>query len=73
MESYNINDSKMKIFNIEREPDMFEIQSYMNEITGDRTVPRIFVGGQFLGGANELISLHYAQDLNEILTQAGAI
>ena len=56
MDSYSIDTSKIKIFNIESEPDMVEIQSYMGEITGARTVPRIFIGGQFIGGANELFN-----------------
>merc|ERR1712241_312629 len=73
LESYGVDDSKMKIFNIEREPNMNEIQSYMSQITGDSTVPRIFIDGQFLGGAEELATLHYSQKLEQILSKAGAL
>ena len=73
MDSYAIDESKIKIFEIENEPDMNEIQSYMAEITGGRTVPRIFVGGQFVGGAEELVSLHYSQKLDQILSSGGAL
>ena len=73
MDSYAIDESKIKIFEIENEPDMNEIQSYMAEITGGRTVPRIFVGGQFVGGAEELVSLHYSQRLEQILSSGGAL
>ena len=73
MDSYAIDESKIKIFEIENEPDMNEIQSYMGEITGGRTVPRIFVGGQFVGGAEELVSLHYSQRLEQILSSGGAL
>ena len=73
MDSYAIDESKIKIFEIENEPDMNEIQSYMGEITGGRTVPRIFVGGQFVGGAEELVSLHYSQRLDQILSSGGAL
>ena len=73
MDSYAIDESKIKIFEIENEPDMNEIQSYMGEITGGRTVPRIFVGGQFVGGAEELVSLHYSQRLAQILSSGGAL
>ena len=73
MDSYAIDESKIKIFEIENEPDMNEIQSYMGEITGGRTVPRIFVGGQFVGGAEELVSLHYSQKLEQILSSGGAL
>ena len=73
MNSYAIDESKIKIFEIENEPDMNEIQSYMAEITGERTVPRIFIGGQFVGGAEELVSLHYSQKLEQILSSGGAL
>ena len=73
LDSYAIDESKIKIFEIENEPDMNEIQSYMGEITGGRTVPRIFVGGQFVGGAEELVSLHYSQRLDQILSSGGAL
>ena len=73
MNSYAIDESKIKIFEIENEPDMNEIQSYMAEITGGRTVPRIFIGGQFVGGAEELVSLHYSQKLDQILSSGGAL
>lgn len=73
MNSYAIDESKIKIFEIENEPDMNEIQSYMAEITGGRTVPRIFIGGQFVGGAEELVSLHYSQKLEQILSSGGAL
>ena len=67
MDSYSIDESKIKIFEIESEPDMNAIQSYMAEITGGRTVPRIFVGGQFVGGAEESVSLLYSQKLEQRL------
>ena len=73
MNSYAIDESKIKIFEIENEPDMNEIQSYMAEITGGRTVPRIFIWGQFVGGAEELVSLHYSQKLEQILSSGGAL
>ena len=73
MNSYALDESKIKIFEIENEPDMNEIQSYMAEITGGRTVPRIFIGGQFVGGAEELVSLHYSQRLDQILSSGGAL
>ena len=73
LNSYALDESKIKIFEIESEPDMNEIQSYMAEITGGRTVPRIFIGGQFVGGAEELVSLHYSQRLDQILSSGGAL
>ena len=52
---------------------MQEIQDYMETITGGRTVPRIFVGGKFLGGGDDVYSLHSSGKLTEILRSARAI
>ena len=73
METYSIDDSKVNIFEINYSPDMNEIESYMSEITGGKTVPRIFIGGQFIGGSDSLVSLHSSKKLAEILTKSGAL
>ena len=73
MDSYAIEAAKIKIFEIENEPDMTEIQSYMAQITGARSVPRIFIGGQCIGGGDDIAVLHSAQKLNQILTSSGAL
>lgn len=52
---------------------MNEIQSYMAQITGARSVPRIFIGGQSIGGGDDIAKLHSAQKLNQILTSSGAL
>ena len=54
MEGYGIDASKIKIFEIENEPEMQAIQNYMGKITGGSTVPRIFIGGKFVGGCDEV-------------------
>ena len=73
LESYSIDDSKVNIFEINYSPDMNEIESYMSEITGGKTVPRIFIGGQFIGGSDNLVSLHSSKKLAEILNKSGAL
>ena len=54
MEGYGIDASKIKIFEIENEPEMQAIQNHMGKITGGSTVPRIFIGGKFVGGCDEV-------------------
>ena len=54
LEGYGIDASKIKIFEIENEPEMQAIQNYMGKITGGSTVPRIFIGGKFVGGCDEV-------------------
>ena len=55
LEGYGIDASKIKIFEIENEPEMQAIQNHMGKITGGSTVPRIFIGGKFVGGCDEVI------------------
>ena len=40
----------------------------MMESTGRRTVPQIYIGGQYVGGFDELYALDRAGELNELLT-----
>lgn len=42
---------------IDMMPECNEIQDAMNEITGGRTVPRVFVGGKFIGEQDGKLSL----------------
>ena len=54
LEGYGIDASKIKIFEIENDPEMQAIQNHMGKITGGSTVPRIFIGGKFVGGCDEV-------------------
>ncbi|KAG7891553.1 hypothetical protein KL936_001496 [Ogataea polymorpha] len=49
-----------------------EMQDALQEITGQRTVPNIFIGGEHIGGNSELQSLGESK-LKEKLKKAGAI
>ncbi|EEA07571.1 glutaredoxin family protein [Cryptosporidium muris RN66] len=42
--------------NIDRHPNMEEIQDYCLKITGARSVPRVFVNGSCIGGCDDTIS-----------------
>ncbi|KAI3821974.1 hypothetical protein L1987_09553 [Smallanthus sonchifolius] len=37
------------------------------------TVPTVFIGGELVGGANEIMSLHLKRDLKPMLIKAGAL
>jgi len=63
----------IKIFDIEHDPDMREIQSYMGHVTGGTTVPRIFIDGNFIGGFDDLQRLHYTGELLTLLKSARVI
>ena len=37
-------------------PDMSAIQSALGELTGGTSVPRVFIGGVFLGGGDDTVA-----------------
>ena len=73
LNKYDIPPEKMKILEIERERDCSKIQDYMQQITGGRTVPRVFINGECIGGGNETSAAHKSGVLEKKLRAAGAI
>merc|ERR1711997_515866 len=67
VEGCGIDSSKINIFEIENDPNMQAIQAYMGKVTGGTTVPRIFIGGKFVGGCDEITKLHSSGKLREML------
>ena len=45
LKNYAIPADKIKIMEIENHKDCAEIQNYMSQLTGGKTVPRVFIGG----------------------------
>jgi glutaredoxin 3 len=75
---YLIPEDHMLIRDISNDPNQHLIQDYMSILTGGRTVPRVFIGGECIGGGNETASLHRSPDgattkLGVKLKDAGAI
>jgi len=73
LNKYDIPPEKMKVLEIDRERDCSKIQDYMQQITGGRTVPRVFIKGECIGGGNETSSAHKSGVLERKLRAAGAI
>lgn len=53
--------------------DMEEIQDYLKQLTGARTVPRVFLGKECIGGCSDLVSMHQSGELLMRLKQMGAL
>ena len=49
------------------------LQEFMKKKTGGRSVPRVFVGGKFLGGGDETEAADRSGDLEGLLEAAGAV
>ena len=73
LKKYNIPEDKIEIQEIENDKDCSEIQDYMRQLTGGRSVPRVFVGGKFIGGGDETEAAHKSGKLKGILESAGAV
>jgi glutaredoxin len=49
-----------------------KVQDTLEEMTGRRTVPNVFVGGKTIGGGTETVELHQSGKLRTLLQEAGA-
>ena len=55
------------VLEIEGRPDMDEIQDKLLELTGARSVPRVFINGKFVGGGSEMKALKESGKLQELI------
>ncbi|KAG7662580.1 GRX1 [[Candida] subhashii] len=53
------------ILELDEEEDGAEIQEALLELTGQRTVPNVFIGGQHIGGNSDVQALKSAKKLDE--------
>ncbi|XP_022849232.1 monothiol glutaredoxin-S2-like [Olea europaea var. sylvestris] len=61
------------VFELDEIPRGREIEAAMSRLGCNPTVPAVFIGGQFVGGANEVMSLHLKRKLKSMLKEAGAL
>ena len=73
LKTYNIKPECMEVMEIANSPDCDCIQDYMMQLTGGRSVPRVFIGGEFLGGGDETVAAHKSGALPRLLVRAGAL
>jgi len=73
LKNYKIKPECIEIMEIENDPHMDEIQDFMKQLTGGRSVPRVFIGGKFIGGGDETMAAHKGGKLEKMLNDAGAI
>lgn len=50
---YNLSEDEYRVWEIEHEPQMAEIQSYLKTLTGASSVPRVFINGKCIGGGDD--------------------
>ena len=73
LKKYNIPAENIEIQEIENDKDCNEIQDYMRQLTGGRSVPRVFIGGECIGGGTETQAADRRGELRGLLEAAGAL
>ena len=53
--------------------DTNEIQDYLQQLTGARMVPRVFIGKECIGGCTDLVNMYERVELWTWLKQIGAL
>ncbi|KAH7858873.1 hypothetical protein Vadar_028946 [Vaccinium darrowii] len=61
-----------KVVELDVENDGSEMQQALAELTGQGTVPNVFIGGKHNGGCDVVLQKHQRGELVPLLTQAGA-
>ena len=64
--------AKYHLYELNKESDGAAIQDALQQISGQRTVPNIFINRKHIGGNSEL-QQHDGSDLEQLLKEAGAI
>ncbi|KAF7123655.1 hypothetical protein RHSIM_Rhsim12G0165900 [Rhododendron simsii] len=62
-----------KVVELDEENDGSETQQALAELTGQGTVPNVFIGGKHNGGCDAVLQKHQRGELVPLLTEAGAI
>ncbi|KAM7509146.1 hypothetical protein LguiA_019599 [Lonicera macranthoides] len=65
--------TSFKAIELDTESDGSEIQSALAQISGQRTVPNVFIGGKHIGGCDTTTAMYKGGKLVPLLTEAGAI
>jgi glutaredoxin 3 len=63
----------VQLDNLSSGDNIIDIQDALYEITGARSVPRVFVGGKFIGGGDDTAAKASSGELKQLLVAAGAV
>ncbi|XP_045215555.2 glutaredoxin-1-like [Mercenaria mercenaria] len=61
-----------EVWEINKDPNCGQIQGELAEMTGARTVPRVFINGTCIGGGTETRALDSSKQLVEMLKKSTA-
>lgn len=49
-----------------------QVQKVLERLTGQHTVPNVFIGGKHIGGCTDTVKLHRKGELEPLLSEANA-
>lgn len=61
----------LQLDNLPAGDNIVDIQNVLGEITGARSVPRVFIDGKFIGGGDDTVAKAATGELKQLLTAAG--
>ncbi|KAG5835011.1 glutaredoxin-1 [Anguilla anguilla] len=73
LSKYKFKAGHLEFIDISGRNDMSKIQDYFLEITGARTVPRVFIGEECIGGGSDVAELDKNGKLEGMLLSIGAL
>lgn len=73
LSKFSFKPGALKFVDITAAGDTEKIQEYLQQLTGARTVPRVFIGKECIGGCTDLMNMHQHGELLMRLRQIGAL
>lgn len=73
LSKYKFKPGHLEYIDISGRSDMGSLQDYFLELTGARTVPRVFIGEECIGGGSDVAELHKSGKLENMLQSIGAL
>uniref|UniRef100_A0A8C2IM50 Glutaredoxin-1 n=1 Tax=Cyprinus carpio TaxID=7962 RepID=A0A8C2IM50_CYPCA len=73
LSKYKFKSGHLELIDISGRSDMASIQEYLQQITGARTVPRVFIGEQCIGGGSDVEGLDRSGKLEGMLQAIGSL
>ncbi|KAM4809516.1 glutaredoxin-1 [Rhinophrynus dorsalis] len=73
LQKYKFKEGHLEIVNISNLDFMSSLQDYFLQKTGERTVPRIYIGENCIGGCSDLVPLDNSGQLEKMLQSIGAL
>nr|XP_060617792.1 glutaredoxin-1 [Anolis sagrei ordinatus] len=73
LESLHLKPGHLEYIDLSNRSDTSDIQDYLFQVTGARTVPRVFIGDTCIGGFTDLEGLNKSGELEPLLKKIGAL